>query len=228
VEYAAPRPAALDVQGFLTRVFAWMFCGLLVTGGVAALIGSDDELLTTITESPWIFIGIVVVQIALVLIISAAIERLSPAVALTLFFVYAASVGVLFALVFELYTAQSIFTTFLITAAMFGAIAFWGYTTERDLSGMGSILFMALVGLILATIVNLFLANETLYWITTYAGVLIFAGLTAYDIQKIKGYAQAGLEGDAEQRAAVLGALALYLDFINLFIYMLRILGQRR
>ena len=228
MEYAAPRPAALDVQGFLTRVFGWMFCGLAVTGVVAALIGADDELLTTITESPWIFIGIFVVQIALVLIISAAIERLSPAVALTLFFVYAASVGVLFALVFELYTAQSIFTTFLITAAMFGALALWGYTTERDLSGMGSILFMALVGLILATIVNLFLANETLYWITTYAGVLIFAGLTAYDMQKIKGYAQAGLEGDAEQRAAILGALALYLDFINLFIYMLRILGQRR
>ncbi|HEY8001251.1 MAG TPA: Bax inhibitor-1/YccA family protein, partial [Solirubrobacterales bacterium] len=155
-------------------------------------------------------------------------DRLSPPVALALFFLYAATVGVTFAFIFELYTAQSIFTTFLVTSAMFGAVGAWGYVTKRDLSTMGTVLLMALVGLILATIVNIFVASEALYWITTYAGVAIFAGLTAYDMQKIKGYARAGLDGDAEQRASILGALALYLDFINLFLYLLRIFGQQR
>ncbi len=225
---ARPAVATPDTQAFLAKVFGWMFIGLMVTGLAAAAIGSSDTLLTDITESPWIMIGLVVAQIALVITISAAIDRLSPAVALGLFFLYAASVGVIFALVFELYTAQSIFTTFLITAAMFGAVGAWGYLTKRDLSTMGTVLLMALVGLILATIVNVFVASEALYWITTYAGVAIFAGLTAYDMQKIKGFAQAGLEGDAEQRASILGALALYLDFINLFLFLLRIFGRAR
>ena len=230
MEYAATPPAVVttDVQGFLAKVFGWMFLGLVITGLVAAAIGSSESLLTDITESPWLMIGLIVVQIGLVITISAAINKLSPAVALALFFLYAASVGVLFALVFELYTTESIFTTFLITAAMFGAVGAWGYLTKRDLSAMGTVLLMALVGLILATIVNIFVASEALYWITTYAGVAIFAGLTAYDMQKIKGFAHAGLDDEAEQRASILGALALYLDFINLFLYMLRIFGRTR
>ncbi len=230
MEYAATAPtiATTDAQGFLTKVFGWMFAGLLLTALVAGAIGSNEDLLTTITESPWIMIGLIVLQLGLVIAISAAIERISPAVALGLFFLYAASVGVLFAFIFELYTTQSIFTTFAITAAMFGAVGAWGYVTKRDLSTMGTVLLMALVGLILATIVNVFVASEALYWITTYAGVAIFCGLTAYDMQKIRGYAHAGLEGDAEQRASILGALALYLDFINLFLYLLRIFGQSR
>ncbi|HEY8002190.1 MAG TPA: Bax inhibitor-1/YccA family protein [Solirubrobacterales bacterium] len=230
MEYAASAPpiATTDTQGFLAKVFGWMFIGLLITGLAAAAIGSSDTLLTDITENPLILIGLLVAQIALVITISAAIDRLSPAVALVLFFLYAASVGVIFAFVFELYTTQSIFTTFLVTAAMFGAVGAWGYVTKRDLSTMGTVLLMALVGLILATIVNIFVASEALYWVTTYAGVAIFAGLTAYDMQKIKGFAKAGLEGDAEQRASILGALALYLDFINLFLFLLRIFGQQR
>jgi uncharacterized protein len=231
MEYAAERPIAVpevELQSFLRRVFGWMFLGLAVTGGAAAAIGSSDSLLTDITENPIILIVLFVVQIGLVLAISAAIDRISATVALVLFFLYAASVGVIFALVFELYTAQSIFTTFLITAGMFGALAAWGYVTERDLSGMGSILFMALIGLILATIVNIFVANEALYWITTYAGVAIFAGLTAYDMQKIKQYGESGAGGAAEEKAAIQGALALYLDFINLFLFLLRIFGRAR
>ncbi len=223
-----PLTASLDVQGFLVKVFGWMFLGLAVTGVSAAIIGSNDQLLTDITENPLILIGLIVVQIGLVVTISAAINKLAPALALGLFFLYAASVGVTFAFVFELYTTESIFTTFLITSAMFGAVAFYGYVTKRDLSTLGTVLLMALVGLILATIVNIFIASEALYWVTTYAGVAIFAGLTAYDMQKIKGYGQAGLEGDAEQRASILGALALYLDFINLFLFLLRIFGRSR
>ena len=230
MEYAEhpPLTAQLDVQGFLVKVFGWMFAGLAVTGIAAAIIGQNDALLTEITENPVWFIGLIVVQLGLVITISAAINKLSPAVALGLFFLYAASVGVIFAFVFELYTTQSIFTTFLITAGMFGGVAVWGYVTKRDLSTMGTVLFMALIGLILATIVNVFVANEALYWITTYAGVIIFAGLTAYDMQKVKQFGEQGLTGDAESRAAVLGALALYLDFINLFLFLLRIFGRSR
>ncbi len=230
MEYAAQPPLTIqaDVQGFLVKVFGWMFAGLAMTGAAAAVIGANEELLRTITENPVIFIGLIIVQLALVVTISAAINKLSPGLALTLFFVYAASVGVTFAFVFELYTTESIFTTFLITSAMFGAVALWGYLTKRDLSTMGTVLIMALVGLILATIVNIFVASEALYWITTYAGVVIFAGLTAYDMQKVKQYGQAGLEGDEESRAAILGALALYLDFINLFLFLLRIFGRSR
>ena len=201
-----------------------MFGGLLVTGLVAAAIGADDGLLTEVTEDPVLLIVLFVVQLGLVMFLSWGIDRISVPVALGLFFLYAALNGVLFAFVFELYTTQSIFPAFLVAAAMFGAMAAWGYFTDRDLSGLGSILLMALVGLIVATIVNVFVANDALYWVTTYAGVLIFSLLTAYDMQKLKRYGESG--GD-EERRAIQGALALYLDFINLFLYLLRIFGRR-
>jgi len=220
-----PVAVARPETGFLQRVFMWMFLGLLVTGGCAAAIGSSDQLLTDITENPLILIGVIAAQLGLVFFISFRINSISPTTATILFLIYAATVGVTFA---ELYTAQSIFTTFLITAGMFGALAAWGALTDMDLSKVGAIAFMALIGLILATIVNLFWANETLYWITTYAGVLIFAALTAYDMQKLTQISKEGLTGDAEGRAAIMGALALYLDFINLFLFLLRIFGQRR
>ena len=153
---------------------------------------------------------------------------MSVATATALFFVYAASVGVTFALIFEMYTAQSIFTTFLITAGMFAALAFIGATTKRDLSKVGTICIAALIGLIIATIVNIFVASDALYWITTYAGVLIFAGLTAYDMQKLQKFGAQSPGGEAEGRMAVIGALALYLDFINMFLFLLRIFGQSR
>ena len=230
MEYAAQPPVAVarEDSGFLQRVFLWMFVGLAITGGVAAAIGSSDQLLTDITQSPGIIIGVIVVQLGIVFGISFAINRISVGLATVLFLIYSATVGVTFAFVFELYTTQSIFTTFLITAGMFGALAVWGAVTHIDLSKVGSIAFMALIGLILATIVNIFWANSTLYWITTYAGVLIFAALTAYDIQKLKQIGEQGLTGEAEGRAAILGALSLYLDFINLFLFLLRIFGQER
>ena len=231
MEYAA-QPGDLAVarteSNFLQRVFLWMFVGLGITGGVAALIGSSDTLLTDITESPGIIIGVIVAQLAIVFGLSFAINRISVGMAMFLFLLYSATVGVTFAFIFELYTTESIFTAFLITAGMFGALAVWGAVTQTDLSKLGSIAFMALIGLILATIVNIFWANSTLYWITTYAGVAIFAALTAYDMQKLKQINQQGLTGDAEGRAAIMGALALYLDFINLFLFLLRIFGRQR
>jgi FtsH-binding integral membrane protein len=229
MEYAAqPVEVARPDSTFLQRVFLWMFVGLAVTGGVAAAIGSDDQLLTDITESPGIIIGVIVVQLGIVFGISFLINRISVGLATVLFLIYSATVGVTFAFIFELYTSQSIFTTFLITSGMFGALAVWGAITDIDLSKVGSIAFMALIGLILATIVNVLWANSTLYWITTYAGVGIFAALTAYDMQKLNQIGKEGLTGDAEGRAAIMGALALYLDFINLFLFLLRIFGQQR
>ncbi len=229
MEYAAqPAEVARPESTFLQRVFMWMFTGLAITGGVAAAIGSSDKLLTDITKSPGIVIGVIVAQLVLVLALVFLLPRISVGLATFLFLLYSATVGVTFALIFELYTTQSIFTAFLITAGMFGALAVWGAVTHIDLSKVGAIAFMALIGLILATIVNLFWANSTLYWITTYAGVGIFAALTAYDMQKLKQINQQGLSGEAEGRAAIMGALALYLDFINLFLFLLRIFGQSR
>ena len=227
--YPAEAPVmARPDSGFMTKVFAWMFLGLAITGGVAALIGSNDAMLTDITETPGILIGVIIGQLVLVLVLVAAINRIPVGLAFVLFFVYSATVGITFAFIFELYTTESIFTAFLVTAGMFGALAVFGAITDIDLSKLGSIAFMALIGLILATIVNIFWANETLYWVTTYAGVLIFAALTAYDMQKITQLGRSGLEGEAESRASIIGALSLYLDFINLFLFLLRIFGQSR
>ena len=229
MEYAAqPVEIARPDSAFLQRVFLWMFVGLGITGGVAGVIGANDALLTDITQTPGLVLGVVIAQLAIVLLLVFLLPRMSVALATVLFLLYSATVGVTFAFLFELYTSQSIFTAFLITAGMFGALAVWGAVTHIDLSKVGSIAFMALIGLILATIVNLFWANETLYWITTYAGVGIFSALTAYDMQKLNQISKQGLSGEAEGRAAIMGALALYLDFINLFLFLLRIFGQQR
>ncbi len=226
MEYAAPRsePVAIALNGFLQRVFLWMLAGLALTGGIAAVVGSSDSLLNDVTDNPILLIGLFVVSIGIVIALSAAIEKISTPVAITLFFVYAAINGVLFSFIFEVYAGETIFTTFLVTSAMFGALAAFGYFTGTDLTKLGPILFMALIGLILASIVNVFVGAEILYWITTYAGVIIFSGLTAYDMQKLKRIGEGGASGD---RQAIRGALALYLDFINLFLFLLRIFGRR-
>jgi uncharacterized protein len=230
MEYAAPRSEALATPGdFLQKVFAWMVVGLLVTAASAAAIGASDSLLADVTSNPILLMVLFVVQLGLVFTIAGAVDRLPVPVAVILFLVYAALNGVIFSFVFELYTDQSIFTTFLIAASMFAALALYGATTKRDLTGLGPILFGALIALIIATVVNVFVGGSALYWITTYAGVLIFAGLTAYDMQKLQRYGESVTAGGAqEDRRAVQGALALYLDFINLFLFLLRIFGRSR
>jgi FtsH-binding integral membrane protein len=223
MEYAATPAAFAGTQTFLTRVFSWMVVGLLVTAASAAAIGSSDSMLADVTSNPILLIVLFVAQLGLVVAISAGVNRMSTPVAGALFLVYSALNGFIFSLVFELYTSESIFTTFLVAASLFAALALYGATTKRDLSGLGAILFGALIALIVATVVNVFVGGSTLYWITTYAGVLIFAGLTVYDMNKLKRYAQAGGEGGTVQ-----GALSLYLDFINLFLFLLRIFGRSR
>jgi len=215
-------------QGVLNQVYAWMTAGLLVTGAVAMTVANSVALTRLIFGNPIIFFALFLLQIVAVVGLSAAVNRLSPAAAMAIFIGYAMLNGLTFSAIFLAYTAESIAGTFFVTAGMFGSMSAYGYFTKRDLSGLGSFLFMALIGLLLASLVNIFWANSTLYWIITYAGVLIFVGLTAWDTQKIKHLAaQVNNETEAG-RVAAIGALTLYLDFINLFIYLLRILGNRR
>jgi hypothetical protein len=224
----APTAAVATDSNFLRRVFAWMFTGLVITGVVSAVVGSNESLMQEINTNGTLVIGVVIAQIALVLVLIFALPKISPALGVALFFLYAATVGVTFAMIFQLYTTESVYTTFGITALMFGSLAAWGYFTDIDLTRLGPILIGALIGLILATIVNIFFASSTLYWITTYAGVIIFAGLTAYDMQKLKKISEQGVSGTDGQRLSIYGALSLYLDFINLFLFLLRIFGQQR
>ena len=176
------------------------------------------------------FIGLIIAQLAVVFVLSGLVHKLSGAVATGLFMLYSALTGLTLASIFLAYTYASIASTFFITAGMFGVMSFWGYTTKRDLSKMGSILFMALIGLLLASLVNFWLKSPALMWAITYIGVLVFVGLTARDTQKLKAIGEQIDVRDKEnlRRYSIMGALTLYLDFINLFLMLLRIFGNRR
>ncbi|WCK55343.1 Bax inhibitor-1/YccA family protein [Aneurinibacillus sp. Ricciae_BoGa-3] len=216
-------------QRYIQRVFSWMFVGLLMTAIVAFLLGSNQKVISYFQQHPGVFFGIVIAELVLVFFLSARINKMSATAATLIFFIYAALNGVTFSLLFSVYSLGSIGVTFLVTAGMFGALAAYGAITKRDLSKMGSILFMALIGLVLASVVNMFIASSGLTWIITYAGVIIFAGLTAYDMQIIKQNGTFVRDENEEvvTRSAIMGALMLYLDFINLFFYLLRIFGNR-
>jgi uncharacterized protein len=221
--------AQLRQSSIINQVYAWMTAGLLVTGAVAAYTAQSALLLQLIFGNPFGIWVLFIAQIAMVIGLSAGISRLAPTVATALFIGYAALNGLTMASIFLVYTRASIASTFFITAATFALMSFYGYVTRRDLTRMGSLLFMALIGLILASLVNFFLKSAALYWIITYAGVLIFVGLTAYDTQRLKMIAiQTAHDPRMAARYAVNGALTLYLDFINLFLLLLRIMGNRR
>jgi uncharacterized protein len=224
-----PALAVEEERSFLTRVMGWMFTGLAITGVIAWALGTSEDAVAWFDDHIWIFLVLIVAQFVAVAGLSLRIQRLSPPVAAAIFLGYSALNGLTFSIIFSVYTTTSIAGAFFVTSAMFGALALYGWTTTRDLSSVGSIAFMALIGLILASVVNLFWANGALYWITTYAGVAIFSALTAYDMQKIKQLNVRGNTGtDDDKREAILGALALYLDFINLFLFILRIFGRER
>lgn len=192
------------------------------------LVANNPALLNFLFSSPTLVWGLLIGEIVLVLILSAAINRLSFSTATLLFILYSVVNGVTLSSIFVVYTQGSIASTFFITAGMFGGLALYGSVTKKDLSGMGRFLFMTLIGLIIASIVNIFMHSEMLYWITTFVGVLVFAGLTAWDAQKIQQMAlMADDVNESTQKMALLGALTLYLDFINLFLYLLRIFGKR-
>lgn len=218
----------LDAQSFVNRVFMWMFTGLIVTAAVAAWFASTVDMTAFVKENPLVFFGAIIGELILVFILIGAISRLSTGAAAALFILYAGLNGFVFSMIVSGYTPGSIASTFAVTAAMFGGMALFGWTTKRDLGPLGTFLLMALIGLIIGSIVNMIWFSQGIFWVLTGAGVLIFAGLTAYDMQRIKEMSRAGMDGETAGRAAVMGALSLYLDFVNLFLMLLRIFGQSR
>lgn len=212
----------------MRKVYVWMTLALVITGFTAYGVATSPGVLQLIFGNQILFWGMIIAELALVIGVSAAINRLSLTMATLMFILYSVINGALFSSIFLIYTASSIATVFFITAGTFGVMALIGYTTKTDLTSIGKYLFMALIGLIIATLVNMFIKSEGFTYILSYIGVLIFVGLTAYDSQKIKQMLlQAPDAGEGAQKLAFLGALTLYLDFINLFIYLLRIFGRR-
>lgn len=212
------------------NVYIWMTLALVITAVTALVVANSPGIISIIFSSKIVFYGLLLGELALVWILSANINRLSLSAATFMFIAYSILNGATMSVIFYLFTQSSIAITFFITAGTFGAMALYGTFTKKDLSSWGNILFMALIGLIIASIVNIFYANPILYWIVTYAGVIIFVGLTAYDTQKIKRLLnEHGNEvNETTQKIALMGALTLYLDFVNLFLYLLRIFGNRR
>jgi uncharacterized protein len=231
-----PQSSAIDVERYdseiqvvFSQVYLLMTLGLVVTAIVAAWVSVTPSLLRLIYSNWWVSIGLLVAQIALVIVLSAAITRLSTGVGVALFLAYAALLGVSLSAILLYYTQATITTTFLITAGTFGVMSIFGFVTKRDLTQLGNLMIMLLIGLILGSVVNIFLRSSALYWILTYVGVGIFVGLIAYDTQKIKQMAATGLNSEKGRGAiVVMGALKLYLDFINLFLLLLRIFGRQR
>ncbi|HXX50966.1 MAG TPA: Bax inhibitor-1/YccA family protein [Xanthobacteraceae bacterium] len=244
--YAAARTGyradqvAIDagLRAYMIRVYNYMATGVGLTGLVAWLTFSAAVTQTAggleltpfghaVFQSPLMWV-LVLAPLGLVFAISFGINRLQPGTALMLFFVYAGLLGVSLASIFLIYTGTSITRVFFISAATFGALSLWGYTTQRDLSGVGSFMFMGLIGIIIASLVNIFLRSTGLDWAISVIGVLVFAGLTGWDTQRIKEMYDPMDDGTIGGRKAVMGALSLYLDFINLFLMLLRLFGDRR
>ena len=221
--------ASLMFPALMRKVYLWMTLALVITGFTAWGVASNPGLIYSIVTNRILFWGLVIAELALVWIISGATNRLSLTTATLLFVLYSIINGTTLSVIFLAYTLTSIANVFFITAGTFAVMAFIGYTTKTDLTSLGKILFMALIGLILATIVNIFMGSSMLNMIVSYAGVVIFVGLTAYDSQKIKNMLyEADNMDDSAQKIALLGSLTLYLDFINLFLYLLRIFGNNR
>jgi uncharacterized protein len=219
----------VEQASFISRVYGWMSLALAVTAMVAMFVASTPALVEFIFGNKLVFYGLIIGELLLVGYLSLAVARMSATMATAVFLGYAGLNGLTLASIFLVFTAGSIASTFLITAGTFGAMSAYGYFTKRDLTSMGNLLFMALIGLVIASLVNMFFHSELLYWITTYAGILIFVGLVAYDTQKIKEMNVIGNAGtDEDRKEAIMGALTLYLDFINLFLYLLRLFGRRR
>jgi FtsH-binding integral membrane protein len=217
------------IKSFLPRVYLWMFAALLVTAAVAWTVFNSETLQSIFFGNPVLTIGLFVGQIVLVIALSAAIGRLSPAIATLIFFAYAALTGVVFSSIFIAYTETSIASTFVATAGMFGIMSIIGLTTGMDLTRIGNIAFMALIGIIIASLINLFLQSSALYWIISVVGVLVFIALIARDSQRLKIMAtQVDAASEQGQKASIMGALVLYLDFINLFLFLLRLFGRSR
>ncbi|MBO4721778.1 MAG: Bax inhibitor-1/YccA family protein [Muribaculaceae bacterium] len=227
VTQAAPYQSEWSLSTYMSqvmrKVYVKMTLGLLVTALVSLYLWQNPEILMKLSG---FIMPLILVELGLVFALSLAINKLKPAVATAMFYAYAILNGITLSPIFYVYTSSSIALTFFVTSGVFLAMSIYGYTTKRDLTKIGSFLVMALIGLIICTVVNIFLKSDTMSWIISFAGVIIFIGLTAWDTQKIKEMAQETDVANASKLATI-GALSLYLDFINLFLYLLRILGSR-
>ena len=231
---SAPEPSFVSadirderVGAFLSRIYAWMFAGLLITAAIAFAIASTPALIEVVIVNRLVFWVIVIAQLGLVFYLSARVDKIAPAAAAGLFLLYSALVGVTSSVVLLIFTGASIAQTFIVTAGMFGATAIFGTVTKRSLAGVGHFMFMGLIGLILASIVGFFWHSGALQFVISVVGVVVFTGLTAWDAQRLKQMAVTLPDGRVGSYAVV-GALSLYLDFINLFFFLLRFTGNRR
>jgi FtsH-binding integral membrane protein len=221
---------AVQENTLLRSVYNFMMMGLAISGVTAWMASNSPFIINLIYGNSFVFFGLIIAELAMVWKMSRSIQSsMSASTASTLFLLFSFVNGLTLASVFMVYTAESITATFFVTAVTFGATSLYGYVTKTDLSSIGNYLFMALIGLIIASVVNIFLQSSAMGWIITYAGILIFVGLTAYDTQKIKVLGQTIGTSDGERfgKIAVMGALSLYLDFVNLFLLLLRVLGRR-
>lgn len=213
---------------FMNKTYAWMVAGLMITGLTSWYVW-DSGLFYEIMSTKFSLLFLILAQFGIVIWLNAAITRLSTVTAGLLFVAFSVTTGITFSSIYAAYTADSIANTFYICAGMFAALSMYGYITKRDLTSMGSFMFAGLIGIIIASIVNAFVGSSAIYWVVSMAGVVIFAGLTAWDTQKLKEMATVQLEnGELASKIAIIGALSLYLDFINLFLYLLRFLGNRK
>lgn len=219
----------IEQANFIAKVYGWMCAALLATGLTAWYVAQSEEIIVALVTNKILFYGLLFGEILLVGYISRALPTMNVSMAKALFFLYAIANGLTLSLIFVIFTTTSIASAFFITAGTFAVMSVYGYYTKSDLTSMGKILMMALIGLVIASIVNIFMESTLLYWITSYVGVFIFTGLIAYDTQKIKEMNIIGNEGtDEDTKESLMGALTLYLDFINLFLYILRIFGDRK
>jgi hypothetical protein len=220
----------VQVNEFIRSVYNWMAIGLALTGFVAFYVSSSETLLRIIFGNRMIFFGLIIAELALVFSISARVHKMKASTATSLFVLYAVLNGATLSAIFLIYTRSSITSTFFVCAGTFVACSIYGWTTKKDLTSLGGFMFMGLIGIIIASVVNMFVRSSGMSMIISYIGVLVFVGLTAYDTQKLKTMAMTqpeGLEAGTIRKGAILGALSLYLDFINLFLMLLRILGNR-
>jgi len=225
----SPYSEVVSPTSFMYKVYGWMSLALAMTAGMAYYVFKNPSMYASIKTNPWFLIGIIILQFVLVIVLSGFILKMSFTTAFITFLVYAVLMGVTMSFIFEIYTTASIYATFLATSGMFGITCLYGYFTKSDLTSVGSFAFMGLIGLILGGLVNFFLKSSTFSFILSAAGVLIFVLLTAYDSQKIKQMANRLIASpETRSKIAILGALTLYLDFINLFLYMLQFMGQRK
>jgi len=225
--FTTTQASAERIGAFLRSVYGWMCLGLAITALTAGIVASSPSVVIAIARNSVLFWGLAIAQLGIVLVLSGRVQTLAASTAAALFVVYSMLTGVTLSFILFLYTGESIASTFVVTAGMFGALAAFGTVTRRSLAGWGQFLFMGLIGVVLASIVGLFWQNDGFQFVTAFIGVIVFTGLAAYDAQRLKAMALATPDGQAGSYAIV-GALALYLDFVNLFLFLLRLFGGRR